>query len=159
MMGKTHAVTGVAAYLALAPHSWPLAGAAVCGAAALLPDLDHPRSIASNCLGPLSMAVSWVVCKLWHHRGETHTVPAVLAVYFATLALAPAWAAGAMGLGYAMHLVGDLLTKGGIMVWWPLSRVRVAVPVAGRTGSGRESAIAVLAMAATLVFAVTRLPI
>jgi hypothetical protein len=67
MMGRTHALTGWCAGLAVAP----LVGATAIEQAALfavttagfalLPDLDHPHARASKLLGPLSRAVSWLL--------------------------------------------------------------------------------------------------
>lgn len=64
MLGRTHALTGAAAGVAIAP----LAGldtlprvtvfAAVCAGWALVPDLDHPSSSASRLLGPLTRLLS-----------------------------------------------------------------------------------------------------
>ena len=64
MMGRTHALTGCAAGLAVAP----LAGvdnlanvavfAVICGGWALVPDLDHPQSSATRLLGPVTRALS-----------------------------------------------------------------------------------------------------
>jgi len=67
MMGRTHALTGWCAGLAVAP----LVGAdtveqtvlfAVTTAGfALLPDLDHPHARASKLLGPFSRVLSWIL--------------------------------------------------------------------------------------------------
>ena len=69
MMGRTHALTGWCAGLAVAP----LVGAAAVEQAmlfavttagfALLPDLDHPHARASKLLGPLSRVLSWLLRK------------------------------------------------------------------------------------------------
>lgn len=64
MMGRTHALTGVVAGLAVAPLvgvTRPAAVgvfAAVCAGWALVPDLDHPSSSASRLLGPVTRALS-----------------------------------------------------------------------------------------------------
>lgn len=73
-----------------------------------------------------------------------------------------AWLPVAVGLGTAIHLVGDLLTTGGIMPTWPLRLPRprlfrrvpvlrkiwkangaVALPILGNAGSRREWALLV----------------
>lgn len=80
MMGRTHALSGAVAYAAVAPlaHATPVqvAVGAVCTAgAALLPDLDHPKASATHTLGPLTMAVGWVVRLVsGGHRRGTHSV-------------------------------------------------------------------------------------
>jgi hypothetical protein len=67
MMGRTHALTGWCAGLAVAP----LVGAGSIEQAvlfatttagfALLPDLDHPHARASKLLGPFSRVLSWLL--------------------------------------------------------------------------------------------------
>jgi membrane-bound metal-dependent hydrolase YbcI (DUF457 family) len=67
MMGRTHALTGWCAGLALAPSigAQSLAQAVVVASTtagfALLPDLDHPGARASRLLGPLTGAISWLL--------------------------------------------------------------------------------------------------
>jgi membrane-bound metal-dependent hydrolase YbcI (DUF457 family) len=67
MMGRTHALTGWCAGLALAPvvgagtvHQAVVFGATTAGFA-LLPDLDHPGASASRLLGPLTGLLSWIL--------------------------------------------------------------------------------------------------
>lgn len=67
MMGRTHALTGWCAGLALAPaigattiHQATVFAAATAGFA-LLPDLDHPNARASRLLGPATAALSWLL--------------------------------------------------------------------------------------------------
>lgn len=70
MLGVTHATSGAAVWLAGCAAA-PLVGAhpdivtvgvgaAVCAAGSLLPDYDHPRSIASNLLPPVTNIVAWL---------------------------------------------------------------------------------------------------
>lgn len=97
MMGKTHAASGftVAAGLALALDATPpealLLLAGIPGFA-LLPDIDHPGSLAGRSLGRLSGLPS----RLLQHRRETHSLIGVaavaLTVYAAVWAL-PNWLA------------------------------------------------------------------
>ncbi|WP_216214024.1 metal-dependent hydrolase [Amycolatopsis aidingensis] len=69
MMGRTHALTGWCAGLAVAPlaGAGSLAQAVVFAATtagfALLPDLDHPGARASKLLGPVTGALSWLLRK------------------------------------------------------------------------------------------------
>ncbi|MGL5911573.1 MAG: metal-dependent hydrolase [Phycicoccus sp.] len=69
VMGRSHAVSGVAAGLVVGP----LLGArgldaatlgVVMAGAALLPDLDHPRSAGARVLGPVTGVVAWVLVRL-----------------------------------------------------------------------------------------------
>lgn len=68
-MGRSHALTGWCAGLAVAPAlgQQGLAGAllvaTVTSGFALLPDLDHRSSTASRLLGPVTGALSWLVRK------------------------------------------------------------------------------------------------
>ncbi|MQA62846.1 MAG: metal-dependent hydrolase [Actinophytocola sp.] len=66
-MGRTHALTGWCAGLAVAPvvgagtvHQAVALGAVTAGFA-LLPDLDHPGARASRLLGPITGALSWLL--------------------------------------------------------------------------------------------------
>jgi membrane-bound metal-dependent hydrolase YbcI (DUF457 family) len=70
MMGRTHALTGWCAGLAIAPaigagtvHQ-AAAFAVTTAGFALLPDLDHPGAGASRLLGPITEALSWVLRRL-----------------------------------------------------------------------------------------------
>ncbi|WP_236790745.1 metal-dependent hydrolase [Amycolatopsis sp. GM8] len=69
-MGRTHALTGWCAGLAVAPlvgassiHQ-AIAFAAATAGFALLPDLDHPGAGASRLLGPFTGALSWLLRRL-----------------------------------------------------------------------------------------------
>jgi membrane-bound metal-dependent hydrolase YbcI (DUF457 family) len=95
-MGRTHALTGLCAGLALAPLlvgtlAQALVVAVVTAGYALLPDLDHPGARASRLLGPVTGLVSaglragsrWLYARTKgprdeQHRGEhrhaTHTI-------------------------------------------------------------------------------------
>lgn len=65
MMGRTHALTGAVAGLAVAPlarlDSTPhvAAFAVITAGWALVPDLDHPSSSATRLLGPITRALSF----------------------------------------------------------------------------------------------------
>jgi membrane-bound metal-dependent hydrolase YbcI (DUF457 family) len=67
MMGRTHALTGWCAGLAVAPVvgistlSQAVVFAATTAGYALLPDLDHPGARASKLLGPVTGALSWLL--------------------------------------------------------------------------------------------------
>ena len=92
-------------------------------ASALLPDLDHPRSLLGRQLpwisGPLS--------RLFGHRGFTHSL---LAVGLGIWGLAQFQVSGplsgvmkdALIVGYLSHLLGDWLTPAGIPLFWPLKQ-------------------------------------
>lgn len=96
MMGGHHAISGAAAWMALAGsveiagHTagldllglegmQVLSGAVVATGAALLPDIDHPSATIARSAGGMSKSLSTVVGAVTGHRGATHTLLAVLA--------------------------------------------------------------------------------
>jgi inner membrane protein len=116
MMGVTHALAG--ALVGLAAGGW--AGAAAGALGALLPDIDHPHSIAGRRSGVLGGAVRLVV----GHRGALHSGLAVAVVLALGWSLGGLWWAGA--LGYASHVGLDMLTASGVPLAWPWrQRVRL----------------------------------
>ena len=70
MMGRTHALTGWCAGLAIAPLvgagtvEQTMLFAVTTAGFALLPDLDHPHARASKLLGPFSRVLSWLLRKM-----------------------------------------------------------------------------------------------
>jgi len=124
VMGFTHAAGG--AFLGAAAGVLggdPLAGMAVGAVAALLPDIDHPGSLAGRRV-PL---LPYVLSALAGHRGITHTVWFCLGVAFLTGFLAVGFrgwdqahlAAYAL-LGALSHLALDGLTPSGVSPFAPL---------------------------------------
>ncbi|MFE3452095.1 metal-dependent hydrolase [Nonomuraea sp. NPDC059194] len=126
MMGHTHALTGAAAWLGLAPAlavlpllnessrfietgimagalspAEILAGALVCAGAAMLPDLDHPSATIAQTFGPmtwlLSKAVSWLS---GGHRGATHSL-----VFAVAMGFGAHWLAGSQPIGRDVMVV------------------------------------------------------
>jgi len=85
-MGRTHALSGAAAWLAAAPvivdaAGLPvgvaelLAGAAVAAGAAMLPDLDHPSAGIAGTLGPATRLLTRAVAAVaGGHRQATHSL-------------------------------------------------------------------------------------
>jgi hypothetical protein len=137
MMGRTHALSGWCAGLAMASvldlgtiHQSILFATTTAGFA-LLPDLDHPRARASHLLGPLTRALSWglrrtsaVVYQATKgprderrtgtHRHLSHTV------FFATaLGLLTAYGTAAAGIYgvLAVGLIGLLLAVDALGIW------------------------------------------
>lgn len=137
MMGRTHALSGWCAGLALAPavglttaHQAVVFAATTAGFA-LLPDLDHPGARASRLLGPVSGALSWLLRRAsaglyavtkgprdercsGTHRHLSHTL------LFAAALGALAGAAGEVGGPYAVTAVvvlGLLLAENALGDW------------------------------------------
>lgn len=130
MDNLTHALAGALIARATAPRergpeSLPLRRRVLIGAlAAGLPDLD----ILAGYLSPLSY--------LYHHRGITHSLlllpvwSLLVAALFAALWRGrPGWRAyiGVVAWALASHIVLDVITSFGTMVFAPLSDVRVAL--------------------------------
>jgi len=148
MMGRTHALTGWCAGLAIAPavgagsvHQAVVFAATTAGFA-LLPDLDHPGASASRLLGWLTGLISWVLRRVsaatyaltkgprdekvtGKHRHLSHTVLFAAGLGFATSAGTEAggpWAVVGVvvfGLLLAQGVLGDwLLLVTGAAVAW-----------------------------------------
>lgn len=135
----------------LAGFSLPLylGGVAV---GALLPDIDEPGST----IGRRFPMVSRILHQLLGHRGATHSFlfPFIIALFVGVLAhsqgIALEVALGA-GIGSALHLLGDSLTRSGIPFFIPFSaRFYSPLPLAWRfrTGGGVDGAIGVASAAA-----------
>lgn len=141
MNGKTHVVLGLwsgmgAALFVASPPSQALLFMTVAALSATLPDIDHPRAHLRQRLGCLGhIAFGWL-----RHRGPTHSITALTLVAIISLHFFPALALPVM-LGYASHLVADLMTPRGLAVLWPVvGRVVWLLPRAFRitSGGGRE---------------------
>lgn len=145
MMGRTHALTGLCAGLALGPLVGDTATETVVVAAttagfALLPDLDHPGARASRIFGPVTGLLSvgmragsrWLYARTkgprdephsGEHRHATHTV--LFAVLVGILVGTGSWGLGPW-FSVGIALVGILLAVDALGTW-----VLVAVGIAG----------------------------
>lgn len=151
-MGHTHVLAGLAVGMAVAAntHARPLDSlilAGLAGAAALLPDIDHPRSTIRREMGLLGrVGLFWL-----SHRGLTHTWLFVVGLGACALLTLPAPLALALIAGYASHLIADMMTVSGLPVFWPLSQSKFYVlpyPLRFRTGRWAESMLDVVLMIA-----------
>ena len=180
MMGRSHAITGGAAGLAIAHVT--ATGAAVAAAcwaagsvAGLAPDLCHPKATIVRMLGPIGAVLCRIVrvisraVGLLAHRGITHSavvvVPVLTTALFAALtAAAPDLAvpvAAAAGAGALSALLGDWITLDSVRsLLWPLMRRTPGPPrwLRIRTGGGVETklivpvlTVATVALAAAVV--------
>lgn len=136
MLWRTHFLAGAALGLAWASYAaepaTALKVAAVAGTAALLPDLDDPRSRLGRKVAPVSFAAKVV----FGHRGALHSLLGVLGA-FLLAKLAVPWAAVPVLLGYLSHLVVDSLNPAGIPWLWPVVRKHFGLPLVS-TGSMAE---------------------
>lgn len=139
MMGVTHALGGALVGLATGGAGGALAGTL----GALLPDVDHPRSIIGRRAGIIGGAVRLVV----GHRGALHSGLAVVGALVAGWALGGWW--WPASLGYASHVALDMLTSSGVPLLWP-ARQRVRL-IGLRTGGIIERLI-MLVLGAVLIW-------
>lgn len=124
MMGRTHALSGLAVWAALSipldlPAGSVLLGGAVCAGAAVLPDIDHHGSHVARTFGPLTRGFGWAVGKIsGGHRNGTHSalgVGLIAAVVFGASAVytrdpVPLWiGCGVTGVMVAAGLLWGLL--------------------------------------------------
>lgn len=97
---------------------------------ALLPDIDHPKSV----LGQRLRWISRPIARAFGHRGFTHSLLAIAAgIYFIRYQLPADWpiptdAYHAMLIGYLSHIAADMLTSAGVPLLWPC-RWRFCIPL------------------------------
>ncbi|AFI90224.1 metal-dependent hydrolase [Pectobacterium parmentieri] len=97
---------------------------------ALLPDIDHPKSV----LGQRLKWLSTPIARLFGHRGFTHSLLAIATgIFFIQTRLPPSWpiptdAYHAMIVGYLSHILADMLTPSGVPLLWPC-RWRFRLPI------------------------------
>lgn len=107
---------------------WHLLAAALL--TCLLPDLDHPESLAGQRLKWLSRPLY----RALGHRGFTHSLLAVAGMVLLLKApFARAWSVPAdvlqgMVIGYLSHIIADMLTSAGVPLLWPC-RWRFCLPL------------------------------
>lgn len=126
-MGNTHKLQGTAAGLATAPLFVPsvwagIAYVGLCTVCALVPDIDHPNSTITKLGGWATRFVSWVVRLISPHRGLTHSALGIGVTLVLLASFAPMWVAIACAVGCMTHVLGDMLTKAGVIFWWPFSK-------------------------------------
>jgi inner membrane protein len=94
------------------------AGAAI---SAIVPDIDHPQGHIRQRMGILSGLLDWLP-----HRGITHSLAMLiwwaLAMYLGTGDIRTAMPGI---LGYASHLIADMMTKSGIPLFLPFHAGRI----------------------------------
>jgi inner membrane protein len=180
MMGHSHLLLGGACYLALWYHPLAtplgqlgapllggpaLAGAsggllvglslALASASALGPDLDKSGSSLARAGGWGTEALAWGLEHTLQHRGPLHSLLALVGVVLAGnalgLALGVTGLGAVVGFGWAAHLLGDVGTRRGIPLFWPL-RLHVRPPLTFTTGTWQEALVLAGAMAVCLAW-------
>jgi endonuclease YncB( thermonuclease family)/membrane-bound metal-dependent hydrolase YbcI (DUF457 family) len=130
-------------------------------ATSVLPDADHPKSWVGHQLGSVSEDLN----RLFGHRGFLHSLLALVLVTL-VLGLPLWWMVGrpspmiAVGVGYGSHLFADMMTLGGVQLFWP-SRLIAVFPGRDeyRVASGGNSERVFVAFAlvlALLLYPVSR---
>jgi len=174
MMGRTHALLGMASLWLLAPIPdlvTPGNVGAMCALAAfgaLLPDLDAGAStIRALKVGKLRpfRSVAYVAHRTWGHRALLHSPIGLLAFGGLCVPVGLLWGvplALALFLGYASHLAGDACTRTGIPGWpnRPDRRLHL-LPASFRlvTGSLAEEALLPLLALPVVLLVLTRFPL
>jgi endonuclease YncB( thermonuclease family) len=122
----------------------------------VLPDADYPKSWLGHQLGSISDDLN----RLFGHRSFLHSLLALVLVT-AVFGLPLWWAVGnatptfAVFVGYGSHLFADMMTLGGVQLFWP-SRVIAVFP--GRdeyravSGGNSERVFVALALIFALLF-------
>ena len=125
-------------------------------AASMLPDADYPKSWIGHQLGSVSADLN----HLFGHRSALHSLLALLLI---TIVLgAPLWwitgnlATGvAIFVGFGSHLFADMMTLGGVQLFWPRRAIAV---FPGRdeyrvvTGSGSEAVFLAVVLVLAALF-------
>ncbi|CAA9451115.1 MAG: Membrane-bound metal-dependent hydrolase YdjM, induced during SOS response [uncultured Rubrobacteraceae bacterium] len=168
MNATTHSIFGVAALAGsflLIGEEPPLYAYPAAVVAALLPDVDNPRSRLGNGLSrmknpvlnlltrPLSWALraaSFVLFRTVGHRTLTHSLLGVAIFCLLISPLAPLSPDLFLALvaGYASHLFADALNMRGVPLLWPVGRSLRLLPGGIRSGGAAEFAVAVVVVAA-----------
>ena len=173
MTAPTHIITGLATVVVLGHVSGVTPGPVALLAfivGTLAPDIDGQGVITrpgrilrrflgrgiGNVLDAVFELISAVVNALFGHRGFVHSPLLAACITGLGVYLAQSWLVW-FGFGYAAHLLGDAMTAGGIPVWSPVSSKRVSLS-SMRTGSRKESVLAVLLLAFTCLFGWDLLP-
>lgn len=145
MLYKTHVVGGLAlGYVVFSnanalnvnlmdSKSLIIAGAGLV-IGSLFPDIDHHNSFLSRKVRPLS----WISSKILKHREFTHSIAGTFLVYYLLkLILNKIGVDILLGdiflksfiIGIISHILLDMLTVAGVVLFYPLSKVRVGVGI------------------------------
>lgn len=156
MMGRTHATIGAAVGLAVAhlyhqPLNTGIALAVVGALTALVPDLDHPNGV----LRQNAKLVGWVLFGWLKHRGFTHTLWVwggfILAGWLYHF---PGPVLATIAGAYGSHLIGDVITRGGLPLLYPFSIRRFHLPPNILTGGWLENMIWLITLFVSIVLIV-----
>lgn len=134
MNGPTHATIGVAAGAGIAFLMGVDQGEAMMMVVAALTTCKLPDA-------DLNLGIA--------HRGLTHSLIALAAVYVGSFLFFPSFIAWALVGGYASHIAADMITNRGVMLLYPLP-YRLGLGLMS-TGSFRESMFRLMVMGLILL--------
>ncbi len=86
-----------------------------------LADIDYPKSK----IGKNIKLFSWLLNKIFGHRGFLHTIYPVIFVFLLLIFLKQNLFGYAFLIGYSSHLFLDILTKQGIKLFYPIFKFRI----------------------------------
>lgn len=143
MKGKTHIVIGltltVGAGILLEFNLVEYAIAAIYSVSgSLLPDIDHPGSLAGQLCPFLSIPIN----RKFGHRSITHSLVSLLVFTIVTICIGTLDAAIGLFCGYLGHIIADMLTPSGVALFYPLTKKRISIGNI-KTGSDGEQGVAV----------------
>lgn len=154
MRYQTHVISSVTAAVLLSQTAdLPISIGVIMGVAAgsLLPDVDEPQSY----IGRRTRGLSDVTKGIFGHRGFTHSILAIILMFIPYLLVANPSVVGlndhviwtilkpilfGIGLGYALHIAGDMLSKSGVPLFLPISKMKIKIYLY-KTGGKREMLI------------------
>lgn len=139
MKGKSHIIAGIATGITTAIFTFTGSvlgvGATIASSVlgSILPDIDLPNSKAGNKLKPIAKVIN----KLFGHRTITHAPLWLVPLFLLLHNLSELTSAFPIAIktnlsclligyisGFISHLLGDMLTKGGIPLFYPFKKHR-----------------------------------
>lgn len=100
----------------------------------LFPDIDHQNSFLSRKVKPLS----WLTSKVLKHREFTHSIVGTISIYYLLRLILDKMAIDiilgdifvkAFIIGMVSHILLDMLTVAGVVLFYPLSKARIGVGI------------------------------
>ena len=165
MTAPTHIISGLAGVVLLSnasgetPQAIDLLAVVI---GTLLPDIEgngvitRPgkvlRQLIGRALGDLLDLVMGIAAfalrAVFGHRGFLHSFAMPLILFLGSIAYSNTWL-GWLSFGYAIHLLGDIVTVAGIPALSPIFKTRFSIPLF-KTGSAVEFACATLLLGFTV---------
>jgi membrane-bound metal-dependent hydrolase YbcI (DUF457 family) len=101
----------------------------------------------------LALAIRGLIPRLLPPGHLIAVVVGGLLAYVIYRSIGLAWLPLAIGGGWLSHLVGDIVTSGGVPLLWPVSKRHFALPILDHTNSWRKRLAGVPLLAAVVVLA------